>query len=237
MEDFEILFNRAKELGHTVEMFAPIKSGKEASVFRALFDGDLVAMKVYKNPEERSFQHSDAYLAGKFYKSASERRAVAKRNAFGRKLKQENWIKREFSLLQKLDFAGAKIPRPIFQFDNVILMELLGDNEVVAKRLIDVDLKDQDVGSIFSSIIESMKIFWDFGIVHGDLSPYNILWWKSTPYVIDFPQAIDARTHPDVKAFLDRDLRNVIQYFSKYLEIDSEEVANRFRSLNASEHF
>ena len=228
MEDFQYILDCAKKLGHTVEILSPIKSGKEASVFSALLDGRLVAVKIYTNPKERAFQNSDAYLAGKFYQRASEARAIGKGNAFGRRLKQDSWITREFFLLQKLHTAGAVIPEPILQIENALFMELLGDEEIVAGRLIDTILSEGEAALAFQTVLKSTKIFWDLGIVHGDLSPYNILWWKSRPYIIDFPQSIDARTHPDARAFLERDLKNIVKYFRKFITIDFEEVFSRF---------
>ncbi len=228
MEEFQIILDCAKKLGHTVEILSSIKSGKEASVFSALLDGRLVAVKIYTNPEERAFQNSNPYLAGKFYKRASEERAVGKGNTFGRRLKQDSWITREFFMLQKLHKAGAVIPEPILHIENALFLELLGDDEVIANRLIDTVLSGEEAVLAFQSVLKSTKIFWDLGIVHGDLSPYNILWWKSQPYIIDFPQAIDVRTHPDARVFLERDLKNIVKYFRKFITVDFEEVLSRF---------
>lgn len=228
MENFQKLLDCAKKLGHTVEILSSIKSGKEASVFSAVLDGRLVAMKAYTNPEERAFQGTDMYLEGKFYKHASEERAMRKKNAFGRRMQQENWMKREFFVLQKLYNAGAVIPEPFLQVENALFMELLGDDETIADRLIDTVLSEGEAVLAFQSVLKSTKIFWDLGIVHGDLSPYNILWWKSQPYIIDFPQSIDARTHPDARAFFERDLKNIVKYFRKFITIDFEEVLSRF---------
>lgn len=223
------VIDEAKALGHTVEVISHIKSGKEASVFCVILDGEIIAMKVYKNPEERSFQNTDEYLAGKFYKSPSARRAVAKKNKFGKKLKHENWIKREFFMLQKFHEAGATIPRPILQINNAIFMELLGDKNGVAPRLIDVELNPNEASAAYQSIIESMVIFWEQGIVHADLSPYNILWWKSKPFIIDFPQSIDRRLHPDSYTILERDLGNIAKYFNKYTVIDFTATKKLFK--------
>jgi RIO kinase 1 len=229
MQDFSQIIEQAKAFGHIVAVVSHIKSGKEAAVFRAMLDGKIVAMKVYKNPEERSFQNAYEYLAGKFYKSPSARRAVAKKNKFGRKLKQKNWIKREFFMLQKFHEAGATIPRPILQIDDSIFMELLGDEGIVAPRLIDIELDQNEAATAYHSIIESMLIFWEHGIVHADLSPYNVLWWKSKPFIIDFPQSIDKRLHHDARNILDRDLKNITKYFGRYTEVDLAAAEKRFK--------
>lgn len=190
-----------------------IKSGKEAVVCRVLFDDSLAAMKIYKDPEHRNFTQVGAYLAGKHYKHESERRAVAKKNRFGKKLQHSNWVKREFFLLNKLFKAGASIPRPIAQIENTIVMELLGNAEEAAPRLSDITLDSIQAQDAYNKILKSIDLFWEEGIVHGDLSPYNVLWWKSKPYIIDFPQSIDIRQHPHPEELLERDKANIKKYF------------------------
>ncbi len=165
---------------------------------------------------------------GKYYRRPSHRRAIAKNSAFAKKLKHENWVTREFFMLQTLFDRGASIPKPMLQIDDAIVMELLGDKTTVAPRLCDMELKKSEAEKAFHSVLENIEIFWDFGIVHADLSEFNILWWKSNPYIIDFPQSIDRRTHPNPREVLDRDLKNVVKYFSTYMHIDSETIKSRF---------
>jgi RIO kinase 1 len=209
----------AKADSHIVTYVSNIKSGKEAVVCKVLFDGELAAMKIYKDPEHRSFTQVGAYLAGKYYKHGSERKAVAKNNRFGKKLRHDNWVKREFFLLQKLYKAGASIPRPIVQIGNAIIMELLGDERSNAPRLSDVALNESEARQSFDKILSSIRLFWKEGIVHGDLSAYNVLWWKSEPYIIDFPQSVDTRNHPEPEQLLERDMQNIAKYFSKYFDV------------------
>lgn len=228
MQEFNSIIEQAKALGHQVEIISHIKSGKEASVFRVLLNGELVAMKMYKSPGERSFKNDDSYLAGKFYKTASERRAVAKKNKFGRALKYDNWIKREFFLLQKFYEAGASLPRPIIQIGNAVFMQLLGDRDEIAPRLVDVELTADEAARAFETILSAVKIFYDLGVVHGDLSAYNILWWESRPYIIDFPQSIDVRLNPDAHSVLVRDLENVMSYFNRYFTVDRTKIFSQF---------
>lgn len=228
-EDLGQINEQVRKSGHKLEILSNIKSGKEATVYRVMLDENLVAMKVYTNPEERSFKNTDTYLLGKYYKNPSERRAVAKNNKFAKKLRHKNWVKREFFMLQKLFNSGATIPKPILQIDNVIFMELLGDINIVAPRLCDIVLNNDEAEKAFKLTLNSMKIFWEFGIVHADLSEFNILWWKDSPYIIDFPQSIDRRTHPNPKEILGRDIKNVVNYFSKYQEINYNEIINEFK--------
>ena len=228
MQNFEHIIEQAQKLGHKIEIGSNIKSGKEATVYRARLDNNLVAVKVYKKPEERNFKNTGAYLLGKYYRKASERKAVAKNNKFARKLKHENWVRREFFMLQKLFESGANIPQPILQIDDAIFMELLGDETIVAPRLCDIELDKIEAEKTFNFVIKSMEMFWDFGIIHADLSEFNILWWKSKPYIIDFPQSVDRRMHPNPKEILDRDIKNIVKYFSKYIDIDLEEIRKKF---------
>lgn len=230
MNNTDHVIEQAIKLNHKVEVISNIKSGKEATVYRVMLDGHLVAMKVYKKPEERNFKNTGAYLMGKFYRRPSQRRAVAKNNKFAKKLKHENWVKREFFMLQKLFDSGANIPKPILQIDDAIFMELLGDKNIVAPRLCDIELEKSEAKKAFDSVLKSVETFWDFGIVHADLSEFNILWWKSKPYIIDFPQSIDRRTHPNPKEILDRDLVNIVKYFGKYVAIDLSEVKGKFEN-------
>ena len=230
MQDTDHILEQAKKLNHEIKIVSSIKSGKKARVYRVMLDGDLVAMKVYKKPEERNFKNTGAYLLGKYYRRSSERRAVAKNNKFAKKLKHENWVKREFFMLQKLFESGANIPRPILQIDDAIFMELLGNENLVAPRLCDIELEKTEAEKAFNSVIKSMEVFWNFGIVHADLSEFNILWWKSRPYIIDFPQSIDRRMHPNPIEVLDRDLKNVVKYFSRYLDIDLEQIKHGFEN-------
>lgn len=229
-DEIQKLFDEVKRLNHKIEMVSVVKSGKEAIVYKVRLDNQLVAMKLYKKPEERSFQNTEQYLIGKHYKKSSHRKAILKGNKFSQKLKHENWVKREFFMLEKLYGLGAKIPKPIIQIEDAIFMEFLGEDEVVAPRLCDIDLTVSEAKKIFEKIITNMLIFWNFGIVHADLSAYNILWWKNDPYIIDFPQAIDKRTHPNSEEILDRDLKNITKYFSKFIKIDIEKIKNLFLS-------
>lgn len=215
-------------LGHTLDILSPIKSGKEAAVYRVLLDGTLIAMKLYKPPEERTFRNTDAYLLGKFYKNTSERKAIKKKNTFGKKLIHANWIRREYFMLKKLFSLGASIPKPILHIESAIFMELLGDETEVAPRLCDIKLSEEDAKHAFDTILASMRIFWEFGIVHADLSEYNILFWKKKPYIIDFPQAINRKEHPNAEEILIRDIRNVVRYFRKHMEVDEEAITRVF---------
>lgn len=222
------IFDEARQLNHKIEMVSNVKAGKEATVYKVLLDDQLVAMKLYKKPEERSFKNTGQYLMGKYYKKLSHEKAIAKGNKFAKKIKHKNWVKREFFMLEKLYELGARIPKPILHVEDAIFMEYLGNHEIVAPRLCDLDLTKDEAERAFDRIIKTMVVFWDYGIVHADLSAYNILWWKDEPYIIDFPQAIDKRTYPNPEEILDRDLQNISKFFGKFIKFDMNEIKKAF---------
>lgn len=228
IDNIQNILDQAKQLDHEIEIISNIKSGKEAVVYKVLLDNKLVAMKLYKNPEERSFKNAGQYLEGKHYQKASEKKAIEKGNKFSKKLKHDNWIRREFFMLEKLYDLGAKIPQPILQIDNAIFMELLGNEDDIAPRLCDIKLTSSEAKKAFQSIIKSILIFWNFGIVHADLSEYNILWWNNKPYIIDFPQSVNKQSNPDSLRLLERDLKNITKFFGKIIEVDYEKIRKQF---------
>ncbi|QQR93196.1 hypothetical protein IPJ91_01910 [bacterium] len=227
-DEVQKIIEEVNRLNHKIEMVSNVKSGKEATVYKVLLDDKLVAMKVYKKPEERSFKNTGQYLMGKYYKKPSERKAVAKGNKFAKKLKHQNWIRREYFMLEKLYEHGAKIPKPILHIEDAIFMELLGNQDFVAPRLCDVILTKDEAESAYKKVLDTMIVFWNFGIVHADLSEYNILWWNNEPYIIDFPQALDKKTNPNVNEVLDRDLRNITNFFGKFIKTDFDEIRKDF---------
>lgn len=218
----EDIVKNAKQQGHTLEIISNIKSGKEATVYYGTLDDNTVAIKVYTPPDQRTFKNAKQYLTGKYYKKPSERKAVQKGNAFSKKLLHSNWVEREFFMLQRLHSLGARIPKPILFLEDTICMEYLGTEESVAPRLCDVELTQAELRSALGSILESIAVFWKAGIVHADLSEFNILWHKDSPYIIDFPQAVNRKTHPSAETFLERDLGNVLRFFGKQLDIDMD---------------
>jgi RIO kinase 1 len=227
-DEIQKIIDEVNRLNHKIEMVSNVKSGKEATVYKVLLDDKLVAMKVYKKPEERSFKNTEQYLMGKYYKKPSERKAVAKGNKFAKKLKHQNWVRREYFMLEKLYELGAKIPKPVLHVENAIFMEFLGNQDFVAPRLYDVSLAKNEAENAYKKVLDTMIVFWNFGIVHADLSEYNILWWNNEPYIIDFPQALDKKANPNADEILDRDLRNITKFFGKFIKTDFDEIKKAF---------
>lgn len=196
MINLERILNDYEKKNYHLRNPAEVKSGKEATVFLVFFQGKPLALKVYIDPEVRSFQNNLTYVEGKYFRSPSERKAVLKKNKAGKRLLHKGWIRREFYLLQKLYNEGVNVPKVYEWTDESILMESIGDEEI-APRLIDVELTESQAKVAFEKIIQDIKIMLNLGIVHSDLSAYNILWWKDQPWIIDLPQAIDIRQHPN----------------------------------------
>ncbi|MGD0328257.1 MAG: RIO1 family regulatory kinase/ATPase [Minisyncoccia bacterium] len=207
-------------LGNAIE----VRSGKEAVVYSVQADGKRYALKVYKHPDERSFQKNDEYLEGKFYSTPSVRKAILKGNKFAKKFLHTSWVKREYSLLKHLNKLGASVPRVYDWTPTSILMEFIGDDTGPAPRLVDIQLDPSEASHALDAILQTVQIFLDAGVVHSDLSAYNVLWWQGKPYVIDFPQTIDVRQNPNTEKLLKRDIENVAKYFEKYQPVDAEGI-------------
>jgi RIO kinase 1 len=189
-----------------------LKSGKEADVYLVEIGTLMRALKVYDSAA--ALKTRQQYTEGKWVREKSLRKALSQKTKVGQSLQQRLWTKREFYLLQKLRQQGAIVPEVFEQTDDAILMQYLGDREQAAPRLIDINLNDILQQNAYKSINDSIEIFLKNGIVHGDLSAYNILWWQDMPWIIDFPQAIDIRHNPNWQELYQRDLTNIKDYFT-----------------------
>lgn len=189
-----------------------LKSGKEADSWLVKSEGQLLVLKVYTYA---SLSTRAKNTEGQWISEPSLRKAVRQKTKVSRDLQQRLWTKREYYLLKKLHRQGAIVPSVLGFTDNAILMQYLGNEQIAAPRLIDIKLDDSIKQAVLAKIEESIQLFLDNGIVHADLSAYNILWWSDQPWVIDFPQAIDIRHNPNWEEMYERDLSNVRSYFSK----------------------
>jgi RIO kinase 1 len=133
-----------------------------------------------------------------------------------------NWAKREFKNLQIASEAKVSCPKPIALNENVLVLEFIGENGNLAPRLIDVKLNLEDANYLYSLLLEELRKIVSAGLVHSDISPYNILIFEK-PYIIDFSQAVP-HSHPLAKEFLKRDIKNINSYFKKLgVEVENEE--------------
>lgn len=203
------------------EILHEVKSGKEASVFCCRSKADdlpeLIAAKVYRPSEQRSFQRKDIYLAGRVERAHNTRihRALKSGSAFGKKVDAYLWIQHEWELLTRLYSAGVPTPRPIAVADRAILMSYAGDEQEPAPMLSSVRFERSEVETIADEVLAMIEAMLDCHCVHGDLSPYNILFWQGRPMLIDVPQAVDPRLNPGAQTLLRRDVRNICDWAAK----------------------
>jgi RIO kinase 1 len=139
----------------------------------------------------------------------------------------KNWVRREFFLLEKVAKLGATVPKVYDWTPESILMEFIGD-EYVAPRLVDIQLDKTASKPALESILHDVERLLECGVVHGDLSAYNVLWWQDKPWIIDLPQAIDIRRNPYKDELLKRDLDNVMHYFLGRCEFSQKDIYKRF---------
>ncbi|MFZ6022467.1 MAG: RIO1 family regulatory kinase/ATPase [Patescibacteria group bacterium] len=206
-----------------------LKSGKEAKVWvvKSENDDSLYALKTYHDFKSRAFQTQKNYLQDRFIgDGANIRRAIRKGNDVGKQFIQDTWVMREQYFLKTLAGQSSYIPRMVKPLRNGVLMEYIGDENGPAPRLSDLKIPPEVWQSTAEILIELIDLFLANGIIHGDLSAFNILWWNDRPIVIDFPQAIDVRESKRVPELLKRDIKNVLSYFKWDDELTIEEIAN-----------
>lgn len=212
------------------EVLYAVKSGKEATVYCCAAHPqtglDLVAAKIYRSRDHRTFSRDGMYQEGRNF-NPTFRRAIAARNKVGLATQFSSWIDHEFATLHRLFRAGADVPRPIHRAGNVLLMEFIGDRQAAAPLLQRVDLRPDLARPLFTRIMHNIELWLSCDRVHGDLSPYNILFWQDTIYVIDLPQSVQPQTNEHAYDLLLRDVENVCSYWARYgVEADAFRIAN-----------
>lgn len=197
-----------------------LKSGKEATAYRCAAEAatghaSFVA-KVYRDQESRGFKNDAVYRAGQYIRDSHMRRAMANKSRVGREFQFSSWVGAEYATLRLLHGAGAAVPRPVAQAANAILMEYVGDEEGPAPPLQRVDLAPDEARTLFSLLMGQVELWLRCDRIHGDLSAYNILYWRGALTVIDVPQAVDPRANPHAYDLLARDIANVARYFGRF---------------------
>jgi len=194
-----------------------LMSGKEATVYVVRCGDDVRCAKVYKEANKRSFRQSVDYTEGRKVKSSRQSRAMEKGSKFGRKAQEEAWQSAEVDALYRLAAAGVRVPKPFNFYEGVLLMELVTDaNGNAAPRLNDVELTAEQARIYHRALIQEVVRMLCAGIVHGDLSEFNILLSQDGPVIIDLPQAVDAAGNNQAKGMLERDVDNLAGYFGRF---------------------
>lgn len=199
------------------EVLRPLMSGKEAAVYVVRCGKELRCAKVYKEANNRSFRQAVKYQEGRKVRNSRDARAMAKGSKHGRKEKEENWQNAEVSALFRLAQAGVRVPKPYDFLDGVLLMEMITDPDGdAAPRLNDVDLEPEDAREFHAFMIGEVVKMLCAGLVHGDLSEFNVLLDEHGPVIIDLPQAIDAAGNNHAFEMLERDVGNMSAYFGQF---------------------
>ncbi len=203
------------EEGLIDEVMRQLMSGKEATVYVVRCGDDIRCAKVYKEANQRSFHQAVAYQEGRRVKNSRQARAMEKGTRYGRKMAEEVWQNAEVDALYRLAAAGVRVPTPFVCFEGVLLMELVtGADGNAAPRLNDVAMDQAQALAMHASLLRQVVLMLCAGVIHGDLSEYNILVDAEGPVIIDLPQAIDAAGSSVAASMLERDVRNLADFFS-----------------------
>ncbi len=199
------------------QVLRQLMSGKEAEVYVVRCGEDTRCAKVYKEADKRSFRQNVLYTEGRKVKNSRRARAMEKGSRFGRKEQEQAWQSAEVNALHRLAAAGVRVPRPYNFLDGVLLMELVTDaSGNAAPRLNDLSLSAAQARDYHHTLIMQVVRMLCAGIVHGDLSEYNVLVGADGPVIIDLPQAVDAAGNNSARVMLERDVDNLTAYFGRF---------------------
>ncbi len=220
---------------YITDVLAQVKGGKEASVYRCLAHPttgyDLLAAKVYRPRKFRQLRNDAMYREGRQAITKESRqlmtaqgqtinsreeamvRAMGKKTAFGLQVAHTSWLAYEYGTLQKLHSIGAAVPKPVSAGENAILMTYIGDDDMAAPPLSSVRLNGREARRLFEETLRNIEIMLANGLIHGDLSAYNILYWEGEITLIDFPQVTNSHANTQAYEILQRDIERVCAYF------------------------
>jgi len=205
------------EDGLVDEVIRQLMSGKEATVYVVRCGDEIRCAKVYKEADKRSFRQSTDYTEGRKVKNSRRARAMDKGSSYGRKAQEEDWQNAEVDALYRLAAAGVRVPKPYNFHEGVLLMELVTDAEGnAAPRLNDLALSPELSREYHRILIAQVVRMLCTGIIHGDLSEYNVLVDSAGPVIIDLPQAINASANNQAHQLLLRDVQNLAVYFGQF---------------------
>ena len=197
------------------EVVSRLKSGKEADVWLVVHEGRLVAAKIYKERTSRNFKNNAGYTEGRRVRNSRTQRAMDKGSRFGQAAAEEAWKSAEADSLYKLHAAGVRVPTPLMFYEGVLLMELVtGADGHPAPRLIDAAIQPADAAALYADLRSQVVKMLCCDLIHGDLSPYNVLMGAAGATIIDFPQTVAAAANSQAASYFRRDLENLRQFFA-----------------------
>jgi len=196
-----------------------LKAGKESEVYLVSRTGPtrtcLMAEKRFKPRLQRAFRNDYLYIGVAGAGTRRESRAMRKRTRFGQQAIEARWVAHEWATLVRLHGAGVTLPPPVELIDDGYRMAFIGDGDRAAPRLSDVDLDLVTARRVWRELQREIRLILDAELVHGDLSAFNVLWWRERPVIIDFSQAVDAVVHPAARDLLRRDVERMAGYFRR----------------------
>ncbi len=199
------------------DVIRQLMSGKEATVYVVRCGEEIRCAKVYKEANKRSFRQSVDYTEGRKVKSSRQARAMAKGSKYGKQAQEEAWQSAEVDALYRLAAAGVKVPKPYNFYEGVLIMELVTDaSGNAAPRLNDIVFSAEDARLHYKTLLKEAVRMLCAGIVHGDLSEFNILLGSEGPVIIDLPQAVDAAGNNHASTMLERDIGNLSAFFGRF---------------------
>ncbi|MGC9403298.1 PA4780 family RIO1-like protein kinase [Vibrio genomosp. F10 str. 9ZC157] len=199
------------------EVQSQLMSGKEASVYIVRCGEEIRCAKVYKEATQRSFKKAVAYREGRKVRNSRRARAMEKGSGFGRDQQEKVWQSAEVDALFKLAAAGVRVPEPYGCYDGVLLMELVTDDDgYVAPRLNDVIMPAEQAIEDHAVMMTYVVKMLCAGLIHGDLSEFNVLVDEYGPVIIDLPQAVDAAANNNAEWMLTRDVNNIRDYYGQF---------------------
>ena len=194
-----------------------LKSGKEAMVLVVRCGDEIRCAKIYKDANKRAFRQAVDYTENRKTKNSRRARALEKRTKYGRKAQEEAWQSAEVDALYRLAAAGVRVPTPYNFHEGVLLMEMVTDaNGEPAPRLDDLEFTPEDALLHHHTLMTQVVRMLLAGVVHADLSEFNVLLDATGPVIIDLPQAVDAAGNNHAKSMLERDVANITNYFGRY---------------------
>jgi RIO kinase 1 len=204
------------DLGIIQDVVRPLMSGKEAQVYLVVAGGEERVAKVYKESDQRSFKQRTDYTEGRNVRNSRDRRAMNKGSRHGRAKDEAAWRSTEVDVIYRLRNAGVRVPEPYNFMDGVLIMELVTDQDGhPAPRLGDLSFTPRAARQIHDRVLQEVVRMLCAGVVHGDLSDFNILAGADGPVIIDFPQAVDPSRNANARSLLLRDVANLHSFLSR----------------------